>query len=43
MKIKGLCWTILGLIFLATVINYIDRSALGIMWGGIDKEGTIAH
>lgn len=43
MKIKGLRWVIIGLIFLATVINYIDRSALGIMWGGIDKEGTIAH
>jgi len=43
MKLKGLRWAIIGLIFLATVINYIDRSALGIMWGGIDKEGTIAH
>jgi len=43
MKVKGLRWVIIGLIFLATVINYIDRSALGIMWGGIDKEGTIAH
>ena len=43
MKVKGLRWTIIGLIFLATVINYIDRSALAIMWGGIDKEGTIAH
>jgi ACS family hexuronate transporter-like MFS transporter len=43
MKVKGLRWVIIGLIFIATVINYIDRSALGIMWGGIDKEGTIAH
>ena len=43
MKLKGLRWWIIGLIFLATVINYIDRSALGIMWGGLDKEGTIAH
>ncbi len=43
MKVKGLRWFIIGLIFLATVINYIDRSALAIMWGGIDKEGTIAH
>lgn len=31
MKVKGLRWWIIGLIFLATVINYIDRSALGIM------------
>lgn len=43
MKVKGLRWVIIGLIFLATVINYIDRSALGIMWGGEDMEGTIAH
>lgn len=43
MKVKGLRWVIIGLIFIATVINYIDRSALAIMWGGIDKEGTIAH
>ena len=43
MKLKGLRWVIIGLIFLATVINYIDRSALGIMWGGLDKKGTIAH
>ncbi|MDE3742808.1 MFS transporter [Maribacter polysaccharolyticus] len=43
MKVKGLRWVIIGLIFLATVVNYIDRSALGIMWGGLDKEGTIAH
>lgn len=43
MKIKGLRWVIIGLIFLATVINYIDRSALGIMWGGEDVDGSIAQ
>ncbi|WP_075341362.1 MFS transporter [Tenacibaculum agarivorans] len=32
MKIKGLRWWIIGLVCLATIINYIDRSALGIMW-----------
>ena len=31
-KIKGLRWWIIALISLATVINYIDRSALGVMW-----------
>lgn len=31
-KIKGLRWWIIGLIALGTVINYIDRSALGVMW-----------
>ena len=42
-KIKGFrCW-IIGLIFLATVINYTDRSALGIMWGGEDVQGSIAQ
>lgn len=43
MKIDGLRWWIIGLIFLATVINYIDRSALGIMWGNEDLEGSISH
>lgn len=42
MKIKGLRWVIIGLIFLATVINYIDRSALAIMWGNENVEGSIA-
>ncbi len=43
MKIKGLRWVIIGLIFLATVINYIDRSALSIMWGNENVEGSIAQ
>lgn len=43
MKIKGLRWWIIGLIFLGTVINYIDRTALGIMWGSEELEGTISH
>jgi ACS family hexuronate transporter-like MFS transporter len=43
MKIKGLRWFIIGLIFLATVINYIDRSALSIMWGNENVEGSISH
>ncbi len=38
MKLKGLRWWIIGLIALATVINYIDRSALAIMWPGISKD-----
>ena len=38
MKIKGLRWWIISLIGLATVINYIDRSALAIMWPGISEE-----
>ena len=28
MKVKGLRWWIIGLIALATIINYIDRSAM---------------
>ena len=43
MKVKGLRWWIIGLIFVATVINYIDRSALSIMWGGADVDGSIAQ
>jgi len=42
MKVKGLRWWIIALIFLATVINYIDRSALSIMWGNEDVEGSIS-
>ncbi|QKG79467.1 MFS transporter [Tenuifilum thalassicum] len=38
MKIKGLRWWIIGLIALATVINYIDRSTLGVMWPSISKD-----
>ena len=43
MKIKGLRWWIVGLIGLATIINYIDRSAINIMWPYIYKEFGIAE
>ncbi|MEO1096179.1 MAG: MFS transporter [Bacteroidota bacterium] len=38
MKIRGLRWWIIGLVCLATIINYIDRSALAIMWPDISKD-----
>ncbi len=38
MKIKGLRWWILALVGLATIINYIDRNALAIMWPGISAD-----
>ena len=38
MQIKGLRWYIIGLIGLATIINYIDRTAISIMWPYIYKE-----
>src|SRR5215216_7043915 len=41
-KVKGLRWWIIGLIGLATVINYIDRSAINILWPYIYKEFGIA-
>ncbi|KUO62172.1 MFS transporter [bacterium BRH_c32] len=37
-KFKGLRWWIIGLIALATVINYIDRSTLSLMWPSISKD-----
>jgi len=37
-KIKGLRWWIIGFIGLATIINYIDRSTLGLMWPSISKD-----
>ncbi len=38
MKLKGLRWWIIGLVCLATIINYIDRSALGIMWPAMSAD-----
>lgn len=38
MKIKGLRWWIISLICLATVINYIDRTAFGVMWPEMGKD-----
>ncbi len=37
-KVKGLRWWIITLIAIATVINYIDRSALAIMWPSIESD-----
>jgi len=42
MKVKGLRWWIIGLIGLSTIINYIDRNAINIMWPYIYKEFGIA-
>ena len=38
MKTKGLRWWVVSLVALATVINYIDRNALGVMWPAISDE-----
>lgn len=38
MKIKGLRWWVVGLIALATVINYIDRQSLNVLWPQISEE-----
>ena len=38
MKLKGLRWWIIGLIGLATIINYIDRSTLAMMWPSISED-----
>jgi ACS family hexuronate transporter-like MFS transporter len=32
MKIKGLRWWVIALIALATIINYIDRQSLSVLW-----------
>ncbi|WP_044238435.1 MFS transporter [Flexithrix dorotheae] len=37
-KVNGLRWWIISLISLATIINYIDRSALSVMWPSIEEE-----
>lgn len=38
MKVKGLRWWIVTLICLATVINYIDRTAFSVMWPEMGKD-----
>ncbi|MEN8697646.1 MAG: MFS transporter [Bacteroidia bacterium] len=38
MKWKGLRWWIIGLIFVATVINYIDRTAFALLWPEMGKD-----
>jgi len=38
MKVKGLRWWIIGLIFIATVINYIDRTAFALLWPQMGED-----
>ncbi|WP_068545700.1 MFS transporter [Thalassotalea crassostreae] len=38
MQVKGLRWWVIALIAIATVINYIDRSALSVLWPDIVEE-----
>ena len=38
MKIKGLRWWVITLIFIATVINYIDRTAFALLWPEMGKD-----
>ncbi len=38
MKVKRLRWGVIGLIALATVINYIDRQALPVLWPDMAEE-----
>ena len=38
MQIKGLRWFVVGLVAIATVINYVDRNALAVMWPSISEE-----
>lgn len=44
MNVRGVRWLVVGLVALATIINYIDRNALAVMWPemsgelGLDKQ-----
>jgi len=38
MKVKGLRWWVIALIGLATVINYIDRQSLSVLWPQIADD-----
>jgi ACS family hexuronate transporter-like MFS transporter len=35
---SGMRWVIIGLIAIATVINYLDRNAIAVMWPAISQE-----
>ena len=50
MKIQGLRWWIIILIFIATVINYIDRTSFALLWpeiwektSGMDNSAICHH
>lgn len=36
--VKGLRWMIVSMVAFATVINYIDRNALAVMWPGMSED-----
>lgn len=38
MKIQGLRWWVIGLIALATIINYIDRQSINVLWPEISEQ-----
>lgn len=38
MKLKGLRWFVVSMVAIATVINYVDRNALAVMWPGISED-----
>ena len=38
MRVSGLRWWVIGLIALATVINYIDRQSLNVLWPEISVD-----
>ncbi|MDX6745369.1 MFS transporter [Polaribacter sp. PL03] len=38
MKVKGLRWWVITLIFIATVINYVDRTAFALLWPEMGKD-----
>lgn len=41
MKVKGLRWYIIAMVTLSTIINFIDRSALNILWPYIYPEFNV--
>jgi ACS family hexuronate transporter-like MFS transporter len=38
MKLKGLRWWVLTLIFIATVVNYVDRTAFSLLWPQMGED-----
>src|SRR5437899_2702394 len=43
LRIKGLRWYIIALVFVATCINYIDRSSIGLLFTHFGPELNISR
>lgn len=43
MRVKGLRWLVIGLVFLATVINYVDRQTVSVLKTSIAQDLSLSN